>query len=65
MLCIRVKVEEYQKTLHTGLSGDIIDEIPMGILAPKLPRGGKSTMSSETREQKYSSFTKDSVLYVP
>lgn len=58
-------MEEYQKTLHTGLSGDIIDEIPMGILAPKLPRGGKSTMSLETREQKYSSFTKDSGLYVP
>lgn len=65
MLCIWVKVEEYQKILHTGLSGDIIDEIPMGILAPKLPRGEKSTMNLETREQKYSSFTKNSVLYVP
>lgn len=36
----RLKVEPNQNTLHTGLSGDIIDEIPMGILAPKFPRGG-------------------------
>lgn len=47
LLSVWLKVDEYQKALPTGLSGAMIDEIPMGILPPKLPRGQSSTVSLE------------------